>query len=96
MPKKKIYYVKSVRTSRGHTTIWEGTLDYLINNVFGYTLECGNSWNNKIPREPKTIKGLVSALNRSADETRRYYDYYEISSKEEFDASDKKEPMREE
>ena len=88
----KIYYVKS--THRDRTTIWEGTLEHFINNVFGYDLECGNSWNHKIPRRPKTITSLVSALNKSADECRRYSDYYEQSTKEEFDSSDRKQPMR--
>lgn len=88
----KLYYIKS--THRNRTTIWEGTLDYLSNQVFGYTLECGNSWNHKIPRHPKTLGSLVNALNNSADECRRYSDYYEKSTKEEFDSSDHKQSMR--
>ena len=79
----KVFYVKS--THRGHETIWEGTLDYLKESVFGYTLDCGHSWNSKINPNPKTIKSLITALNKSADECRRYDDFYEISSKEEFD-----------
>lgn len=79
----KVFYVKSIRKNR--ETIWEGTLDYLKETVFGYTLDCGHSWNNKINPNPKTIKSLITALNKSADECRRYDDFYEISSKEEFD-----------
>ena len=79
----KVFYVKSIH--KNHETIWEGTLDYLKESVFGYTLDCGHSWNNKINPNPKTIKSLITALNKSADECRRYDDFYEISSKEEFD-----------
>lgn len=89
MATKKMYYVKSVH--RGHETIYEGTLEYLENQVFGYTLECGNSWNHKIPRYPKTLKSLVKALDDSAYETNHYYDTYYESSKTEFDAAKDKE-----
>ena len=58
-----------VKKSRGdRETIFEGTLDYLIDGVFGYTLECGNSWNRKINRRPKTIGALITAINKSYDE----------------------------
>lgn len=77
MASKKIYSVNSVHRDR--TTTFTGTLDELENNVFGYTLECGHSWNIKIPRYPKTIKSLIKALNDSAYECRRYYDYYELA-----------------
>ena len=87
----KVYYVKS--THRGREKIWEGTLEYLKESVFGYSLYCGHSWNNKINPNPKTIKSLINALNESADECRRYDDFYEISSKEEFDNSDNARPM---
>ena len=87
----KVYYVKS--THRGRETIWEGTLDYLKESVFGYTLDCGHSWNKKINPNPKTIKSLINALNNSACECRRYDDLYEISTKEEFDNSDNARPM---
>ena len=76
MTKKKIYSINSVH--RGRSTIYTGTLDYLENHVFGYSLECGHSWNSKIPRYPKTAQSLVNALNRSAEECRRYNDYYEL------------------
>jgi hypothetical protein len=59
-------------------TEYTGTMEYLTTRVFGYTLECGHSWNNKIPENPKTGKSLVKALNDSARECNRYFDYYEL------------------
>lgn len=41
-----------------------GTLEELV-NYFGYTLQVGHSWNNRISQQPKTVKSLISALNRS-------------------------------
>lgn len=78
----KIYTVRSYHSSsmiapeRFHD--YTGTIDELIKNVFGYTLECGNSWNRKIPLHPKTGKSLVKALNDSASECRMYSDRYEL------------------
>lgn len=40
-----------------------------ITAYFGYTLECGNSWNKKINKNPKTIKSLVTNINNSYNET---------------------------
>lgn len=57
-----------------------GTIEHLVNDVFGYTLECGHSWNSKIPEKPKTIKSLINALNDSAYECRRYFDFYELKA----------------
>ena len=54
--------------SGSRETIYEGTVEYLVGNVFGYTLECGNSWNRKINRNPKSITALVTALNKSYNE----------------------------
>lgn len=65
----------------GRETKYTGTIEHLRTEVFGYTLECGNSWNPKINREPKTAKALVNALNKSANECRRYSDWYELESK---------------
>lgn len=59
-------------------TEYTGTMEYLVNDVFGYTLECGHSWNNKIPLKPKTGKSLVKALNDSAYECRDYRNSYEL------------------
>lgn len=69
----KVYYVKSIHN--GREVIWEGTL------------ECGHSWNPKISN-PKTIKTLVNALEKSAIECNCFGDSYYVSSKEEFDNSD--------
>ena len=44
-----------------------GDLPYLL-KYFSYTLECGNSWNKKINRYPKTIKSFVSNLQKSYEE----------------------------
>lgn len=76
MAKEKIITV--IKSHKGRDMEFEGTMEHLLSNVFGYSLECGNSWNNKIQRYPKTGKALVKALNQSADECRRYYDYYSL------------------
>ena len=46
-----------------------GPIEYLRDDYFGYTLECGNSWNENINRWPKTGASLVTALNKSYHET---------------------------
>lgn len=81
----KIYYVANIHN--GKKTIWSGTLDELKTRVFGYTLECGHSWNSKIPESPKTIKALIKALNDSAYECNKYYDSYEIATPGTFNES---------
>lgn len=75
MKAEKIYKVKKTRSgfNGSRETIFEGTLDHLKSGVFGYTLECGNSWNNKINRNPKTIKALITAINKSYNETEGGY-----------------------
>lgn len=55
---------------RGRETRYTGTVEYLVNNVFGYTLECGKSWeyekgNSKINVNPTTARSLVSNLNKA-------------------------------
>jgi len=70
---------KVIKHHNGRDTTFEGTMDEMIHGIFGYSLECGHSWNNKIPREPKTGAALVKALNMSADECRRYSDSYELA-----------------
>lgn len=81
----KVFYVKSIERNLGNNgnreIIWEGTLDYLKEKVFSYTLECGHFQNDKI----NTIKSLVFALNNSAAACYGFGFYYKISSKEEFD-----------
>ncbi len=79
---KGLVFIASIH--RGNRTIYCGSIEHMNDRVFGYTLECGNSWNDKINRYPKTARGLVNALNKSAEECRRYSDYYEVSSYEEF------------
>ena len=87
----KEYYIKHENFLRGYFTIWRGTLEHLINDVFGYTLDCGNSWDNKINKNPKTGKSLVNNLNRSASATRRYNDYYELLTREQYNEYNEKE-----
>jgi len=62
----KTYYINKYH--RGHKTIVKGTLNELV-SYFGYTLDCGHSWNNRINPEPKTYKSLISNLNKSYHET---------------------------
>ena len=82
---KGIIFISSFH--RGSETIYAGTIEYLIERVFGYTLDCGHSWNAKINPRPKTKKSLVNALNASAEECRRYSDFYELSTKDAFIAA---------
>lgn len=67
----QIYKVKSISYRTGSAVVHEGTIERLITEVFGYTLEVGASWehekgNHKINRKPKNIKSLVDNLNWSA------------------------------
>ena len=75
MKAEKIFYVKKTRSGMNGSreTVFEGTLDYLKSRVFGYILECGHSWNHKINPNPKTIKALISSINKSYDETEGGY-----------------------
>lgn len=82
---KGIIFISSFH--RGNETIYAGKIEYLIEHVFGYTLECGHSWNAKINPRPKTKKSLVNALNASANECRRYSDFYDLSNKDAFIAA---------
>ena len=59
-----------VKTRRGVQTSTTGTVVELA-KYFGYTLECGHSYDARIKRIPKTAKSLVSALNASVAETQR-------------------------
>ena len=70
MKQQTIKLIALVKTHRGRCTLWVGTLAQMT-GAFSYKLECGNSWNNKIKtaREIKTLKGLVSNLNKSVKET---------------------------
>lgn len=73
----KLYFVAKNRG--GRTTVFTGTINDLVNEVFQYTLECGNRRNRRINRNPKTIDSLVNALNKSVYETQgccHEQDYY--------------------
>ena len=59
--------IRSYHHGRSHD--YTGTISELVNDVFGYTLECGHSWNPKISLHPKSGKALVNALNKSVAET---------------------------
>lgn len=75
MANQKVYTVKVTRTSSFGSSsseyIHTGTLEELI-RIFNYTLEVGASWehekgNKKINRNPKTIKSLLSNLQKAKD-----------------------------
>lgn len=70
MKKQTIKLIALIKTHRDRRTLWVGTLAQMT-DAFSYTLECGNSWNHKIKTadEIKTLKSLVSNLNKSVDET---------------------------
>lgn len=70
MKKQTIKLIALIKTRHDRRTLWVGTLAQMT-DAFSYTLECGNSWNHKIKtaREIKTLKSLVSNLNKSVDET---------------------------
>lgn len=76
MKKEKVFRIQSNHNNR--STVFEGTMNHLLTNVFGYNLECGYSWNKKINRYPKTGVALVRALNESATECRNYHDSYRL------------------
>lgn len=67
---KKVYTIKTSRYGLGKTRTAEhtGTLEELI-DIYRYTLESGHSYNQKINTNPKTIRGFVSALEKSLNET---------------------------
>ena len=59
-----------IKTRNGKDSEIVGTVEDLANNYFGYTLECGRSWehekgNYKINCNPKSAKALVTNLNRA-------------------------------
>jgi len=67
----KTFTIKSCRYRDGATPIFHtGTLEHLAKEVFGYTLECGASYEwekgrKKINLNPKTGKSLVTNLNNA-------------------------------
>lgn len=72
MPKvEKQYKITKTQHRTGSTYESTGTLAELV-QYYAYTLECGASWQHergraKINRNPKTIKGLVTALNNAVN-----------------------------
>ena len=69
MASAKIYTIEVTRFSfMGNSTIraTSGTLEELKEH-FSYKLLCGSEYSRRIPRNPKSIKSLVNALNASAD-----------------------------
>lgn len=99
MPKMpKVFTIKQSRPGAGgrfggspRISYYTGTLEYLIKNVFGYTLEVGASWqhekgNKKINRNPKTAEqlaiNLYNAKNNAARDGYSGYDYEVVSNEE--------------
>jgi len=56
-----------------------GTIEELT-QAFSYTLLCGYSWDSRVNRNPKTIKSLVTNLNRAAAAKSTHYqaEYYSL------------------
>jgi hypothetical protein len=73
MKPAKLYNIQMSRSGRGSSDriseTGPRTVDAL-KQYFGYTLEIGRSWNRKIkhPDEIKTIKQLMTALEKSYEE----------------------------
>jgi molybdopterin converting factor small subunit len=67
--KNKTEKIYVIITNKNRESRAVGTLEYL-KKYFGYTLEVGRSWNNKIkwPGDIKTIKSLESNLQKSYEE----------------------------
>ena len=64
--------IKIIKTRNGKDSEIIGTIDYLVNQYFGYTLECGQSYerekgNRKINTNPKSGKSLVDNLNKAVN-----------------------------
>ena len=62
-----------IKTHRDRQTEVTGTLPELI-DYFRYTLDCGASWNGqrgcaKVNKNPKSIKGLLTALSNAVYNT---------------------------
>lgn len=83
----KSRYICVRQHHRGHTTLWCGTLQALIQDVFHYTLECGRRRESSINVNPKGLKSLVLSLNKSYNVCNRLSDWAEEGSYEEFIAA---------
>ena len=69
--KDKIYTIETEKdrfmSKRGVQILqFTGTIAELT-EMFSYTLEIGNSWKSSIQRNPKTIKSLISNIQKSYD-----------------------------
>lgn len=73
MKTQKTYTIKQTLYGLGKTRETEktGTLEELVKH-FKYTLEVGNSYNSSIKTNPKTIKSLISNLNKALKEKYNY------------------------
>jgi hypothetical protein len=64
----KAYTVTKNHGRTGSETAYSGTVAELV-EIFRYTLESGHGYNHRINVNPKTAKALVTALNKSVEET---------------------------
>lgn len=75
----KIYTIQKevIELNKTRTYTLSGTLPELIEK-FSYTLEIGHSHKKSIKTNPSTIRGLISALNRSGEVINacRYTQYF--------------------
>ena len=84
---EKRYVITSTRPLSGRSYKSEPLTIAEAVKYYGYTLECGESWqhekgNKKINRNPKTIKSLITNLNKASNNSARngcgdYYTYVE-------------------
>lgn len=84
---EKRYVITSTRPLSGRSYKSEPLTIAEAVQYYGYTLECGESWqhekgNKKINRNPKTIKSLITNLNKASNNSARngcgdYYTYVE-------------------
>jgi len=67
------------KTGGRHEKEVSGTLDYL-KNYFSYKLINGNSHDSSIDKDPKTIKSLITNLNKAVDVTQGGYnkDFFQL------------------
>jgi hypothetical protein len=68
MEMPKTYTITKTHGRTGSETNYSGTVEELV-KTFSYTLDSGAGYNPKINRNPKTVKSLVTALNKSVEET---------------------------
>lgn len=80
-------YICVRKHHNGRTTLWCGTLQSLIRDVFDYTLKAGHSRRSSIDVNPKGLKSLVLSLNKSYEVCRRLSAWAQEGSYEEFIAA---------